>query len=90
MHSKIALISNEKTILGFEVAGVVSCPEATTVFCFDQDAKKEEVLDAFLSLTGREDVGIVLISENYAELIHDEISKHKRAIPSVLTIPFRL
>lgn len=90
MHAKLALISNEKTIVGFEIAGIADSPEDRTVFCLDQGAKKEEVLSIFLSLNAREDIGIILISENFAELIPDEIHEYQRAMPSVLTIPFRL
>lgn len=90
MHTKIALISNEKTIAGFEIAGVADCPETKTVFCLDQSAGKEEILSIFLSLNAREDIGIIFINENFAELISNEIHEHQKAVPSVLAIPFRL
>lgn len=82
----MALISNQQTILGFEIAGF---SESTLVHKFPENTEKEKILEAFNLLLKKDDVGIIFISSNFAESIKKEIDEYKGIIPSVFIIPLR-
>lgn len=89
MRSKVALITNHQTALGFEMAGLVDHPESKTIFKFEENISKDVILETFFSLVKREDVGIIFISSFFASMIDKEIQGFNELLPSVFIIPTR-
>lgn len=57
---------------------IKKCPADTAV---------SEIEDCFKRFVKRDDVDIILINQNYAELIRHVIDAHTAALPAVLEIP---
>jgi len=87
MGLEIGLIGTEKMAMAFKIAGLGTT--ASTVYAFDQHYDLEALRLAFASLTGRSDVGLVLIAENLFEVLADEIEEHKKTLPIIQRIPSR-
>jgi V-type H+-transporting ATPase subunit F len=51
------------------------------------DTAVSEIEDCFKRFVRRDDVDIILINQNYAELIRHVIDAHTAPIPAVLEIP---
>lgn len=51
------------------------------------DTAVSEIEDCFKRFVKRDDVDIILINQNYAELIRHVIDAHTAALPAVLEIP---
>ena len=52
-----------------------------------QDTKLQQVEEAFLSLSTRDDVGIILINQHIANDIRHVLKDYHATIPTVLEIP---
>lgn len=85
----VAIISNEKTVSGFKMAGVAN-NNLQNVFIFSEDADLDELSKVFRNLIKRSDVAIILISQSFAELIRDDINSFKGISPSICIIPTRV
>lgn len=87
MNMKIGLIGSEKTVQGFEIAGMSR--KEGTMYSFERDCNVETLKEAFYSLTKRSDVGLVFIAEDLSELLKNEINEYKKTLPTILRIPAR-
>ncbi len=78
---KIKVIGDEFTCLGFSLSGI------STVTAESENSVAEE----FEKALGDDDVGIILVTENEADLIRDKINRQKTegVIPLVVEIPSR-
>ncbi len=78
---KIKVIGDEFTCLGFALSGV-----STTVVEGEDSVSRE-----FEKALSDNDVGIILVTENEADLIRDKINKQKTEgeLPLVVEIPSR-
>jgi len=78
---KIKVIGDEFTCLGFALSGI------STVTAEAEDSVAEE----FEKALGDDDVGIILVTENEANLIRDKINRQKTEgeMPLVVEIPSR-
>jgi V/A-type H+-transporting ATPase subunit F len=78
---KIKVIGDEFTCLGFTLSGV------SAVSVESEDSVAEE----FDKALGDDDVGIILVTENEADMIRDRINKQKTEgeMPLVVEIPSR-
>jgi len=76
---KIKVIGDEFTCLGFTLSGV-------STVCVEN---KASVAQEFERALGDDDVGIILVTENEANLIRDKINKQKTEgeMPLVVEIP---
>ena len=76
---KFYVIGDRQTILGFRLVGI----EGRAV------ESREEALDALKAAVARKDVGIVLITENIAGQVRDEVEArlYGMGFPLVLEIP---
>lgn len=54
---------------------------------FNIDTAVSEIEDCFKRFIKRDDIDIILINQNYAELIRHVIDAHTSPIPAVLEIP---
>ena len=86
----ICVIGDEDTVTGFLLAGIGQRDaKGITNFLVVKETitKEEDVLNAFKSFTSRKDVGILLITQQAADMIRDTIANYHAAIPTVLEIP---
>lgn len=56
-------------------------------FFLSSDTPISEIEDCFKRFLKRDDIDIILINQNYAELIRHVIDAHTAPIPAVLEIP---
>lgn len=89
---KIAFIGDEDTVAGFGLAGCGSVDGQGTknYFIVDKHTRKADIEAAFLDLTSRKDVSILLINQVYANDIRNVVSEYAaegNVVPTVLEIP---
>ena len=87
--SLMAVIGDEDTVTGFLLAGVgnIDVRRNSNFLIVDAKTTKKTIEDAFKSMTSREDIAVVLITQVVADRIRFLVEAHARAIPSVLEIP---
>mmetsp|Transcript_5648 Transcript_5648/g.9852 ORF Transcript_5648/g.9852 Transcript_5648/m.9852 type:complete len:117 (+) Transcript_5648:117-467(+) len=85
----IALIADEDTITGFLLSGVgnIDIRKKSNFLVVDPKTEVKTIEASFKEFTSRDDIAIVLISQNVASRIRSAIDLHKKAVPSVLEIP---
>lgn len=85
----IAVIGDEDTCTGFLLGGIGEldknrCPNFLAV---DKDTPLSDIENAFTSFLTRDDIAIILIVQNVAEMIRYLIDAHTDPIPAILEIP---
>mmetsp|Transcript_32892 Transcript_32892/g.72641 ORF Transcript_32892/g.72641 Transcript_32892/m.72641 type:complete len:132 (+) Transcript_32892:97-492(+) len=85
----VAVIADEDTITGFLLAGMgnVDIRKKRNYLVVDAKTPPRTIEAAFKEFTGRDDIAIVLISQNVANMIRSVIDQHHKAVPAVLEIP---
>ena len=85
----LSVIGDADTCSGFLLAGVghVDMRRNTNYMIVNQHTQVRAIEAKFKELTARDDIAIVLISQNVANMIRHAIDQHTRAVPSVLEIP---
>ena len=84
----LAIIGDEETVTGFLLAGIGERNENSTNFLIvNSTTEKAQIEDFFKSLIVRKDIGIILISQNVAEIIRETLDAYDEIIPTVLEIP---
>ncbi len=85
----IAVIGDEDTCTGFLLGGIGELDKnrRPNFLAVDKDTPLNEIEDAFNSFLSREDIAIILIVQNVAEMIRHLIDAHTEPIPAVLEIP---
>ena len=85
----IAVIGDEDTVTGMLLAGIGDKSEKNgcNYFVVDKDTKVKEIEDAFLGLSKRNDIGIIIINQTIADLIRHILNNYTKAIPTVIEIP---
>ena len=85
----IAVIGDEDTCTGFLLGGIGELDKnrRPNFLAVDKDTPLSEIEDAFNSFLTREDIAIILIVQNVAEMIRHLIDAHVEPIPAVLEIP---
>ncbi|KAF3170405.1 H(+)-transporting V1 sector ATPase subunit F [Orbilia oligospora] len=87
----LAVIGDEDTVTGLLLAGighVTTGANATRNFLVvDPKSEIEKIEKAFDEMTGRKDIGILLINQHVAERIRYKIDMYTAAFPAVLEIP---
>ena len=83
----IAVIGDEVTVTGLLLAGIGERKEDQKNFFIINKEQDFEIEEIFKSLTKRKDIGIILISQNIADMIRGTINKYNEIIPTVLEIP---
>ncbi|VDL95305.1 unnamed protein product [Schistocephalus solidus] len=85
----IAVIGDEDTCTGFLLGGIGELDKnrRPNFLAVDKDTPLREIEEAFLSFVKREDIAIILIVQNVAEMIRHLIEAHTNPIPAVLEIP---
>ena len=83
----IAVIGDEVTVTGLLLAGIGERKEDQKNFFIINKEQDFEIEEIFNSLTKRKDIGIILISQNIADMIRGTINKYNEIFPTVLEIP---
>ena len=85
----VAVIGDEATVTGLLLTGMGERNKRgeTNFLIVTKDTTLSQIETAFKTYTEREDVGIVLISQNVAEMIRNLIAEYEGIVPTVLEIP---
>ncbi|KAF3903819.1 hypothetical protein AA313_de0205640 [Arthrobotrys entomopaga] len=94
----LAVIGDEDTVTGLLLAGIgtnaITLQHVTTganatrnFLIVDPKTETEKIEKSFDELTGRKDIGILLINQHVAEKIRYKIDTYTAAFPAVLEIP---
>lgn len=85
----ISVIGDEDTCVGFLLGGVgeINKNRHPNFMVVDKNTAVSEIEDCFKRFIKRDDIDIILINQNYAELIRHVIDAHTAPTPAVLEIP---
>ncbi|TPP63574.1 V-type proton ATPase subunit F [Fasciola gigantica] len=85
----IAVIGDEDTCTGFLLGGIGELDKnrRPNFFTVDKDTSLSAVEEAFKSFVSRDDIAIILIVQNVAEMIRHLIDSQTSALPAILEIP---
>lgn len=86
---KAAVLGDEDTVAGFLMAGIGMRDGMgrTNFFVVDSKTKRQDVEEAFRTMTERPDIGIILINQHVADDIRYLVDLHDKVIPTILEIP---
>lgn len=86
--SHYSLYVSQDTVSGFLLAGVGHrTADSTNFLIVKTDTKIQQVEEAFLNFSERDDVGIILINQHIASDIRHVLKDYNQTIPTVLEIP---
>ncbi|KAI5150707.1 V-type H+-transporting ATPase subunit F [Enteropsectra breve] len=85
--SKIAVIGDEETVVGYELAGVVRSGEGTNIHIVKRNESSERLAEIFDSLVERKDIAIIFICEFASQIIEKKVQGYKKILPSLLVVP---
>ncbi|GAU91180.1 hypothetical protein RvY_03487 [Ramazzottius varieornatus] len=85
----IAVMGDEDTVVGFLMGGIgeLNKQRHPNFFVVNKNTSVGEIEEAFKNLCKRDDIGIILISQNIAEMIRYVVDSYHQTIPTVLEIP---
>ncbi|VDM35099.1 unnamed protein product [Hydatigera taeniaeformis] len=85
----IAVIGDEDTCTGFLLGGIGELDKnrRPNFLAVDKDTPLSDIENAFTSFLTRDDIAIILIVQNVAEMIRYLIDAHTDPIPAILEIP---
>nr|CAG4644037.1 EOG090X07S9 [Lepidurus arcticus] len=85
----IAVIGDEDTCVGFLLGGIgeINKHRQPNFMVVDKNTSVGEIEECFKRFLKRDDIDIILINQNVAELIRHVIDLHHSPIPAVLEIP---
>ena len=85
----VAAICDVATLTGLLLTGMGerNLKGQTNFLIVDKETTDGQIEEALRQMLAREDVGIVLISQNIAERVRNIIIEHEKVIPTILEIP---
>ncbi|GBM49910.1 V-type proton ATPase subunit F-like [Argiope bruennichi] len=85
----IAVIGDEDTCVGFLLGGIgeLNKSRQTNFMVVEKNTSASEVEETFKNFVKRDDIDIILINQNIAEMIRYVIDAHTKPVPAVLEIP---
>nr|WCZ58423.1 V-type proton ATPase subunit F [Paratrimastix eleionoma] len=85
----VAVIGEEDTVVGFLLAGVGNIDNSRTpnFLVVDNKTPRDQIEEAFVRFTRREDVGVILINQHIADEIRNLIDEYDQSVPTILEIP---
>jgi len=89
---KIAIIGDEDTVTGFVMAGIghVDGQGRKSFMVVDAKTRRADIVENFLSYTGRSDVAMVLMTQSVADDIRETVTEYTtsgKVVPTILEIP---
>lgn len=85
----ISVMGDEDTCVGFLLGGIgeLNKNRQANFFVVDKNTSIQEIEEKFRELTRREDIAILLIQQNIADLVRSEIENYSKVVPAILEIP---
>jgi len=85
----LGVIGDEDTCVGFLLGGIgeLNKNRQPNFLVVDKDTAITEIEDTLKKFIRRDDIDIILINQNVAELVRTTIEGHKAPIPAILEIP---
>uniref|UniRef100_A0A1B6LLG9 V-type proton ATPase subunit F n=1 Tax=Graphocephala atropunctata TaxID=36148 RepID=A0A1B6LLG9_9HEMI len=85
----IAVIGDEDTCVGFLLGGLgeINKKRLSNFMVVNKNTSVNEIVESFKRFIKRDDIDIILINQNVAELIRNCIDAHLQPVPAVLEIP---
>jgi V-type H+-transporting ATPase subunit F len=85
----LAVIGDEDTCVGFLLGGIgeINKNRQPNFLVVDKNTSIGEIEDTFKRFVRRDDIDIILINQNVAEMIRHAIDSHQDPMPAVLEIP---
>eukprot|EP00347_Sterkiella_histriomuscorum_P020852 403336220 len=85
----VAVIGDEPTVTGFLLTGIGERNRKgdANFLIVTKDTTLTQIEIFFKKLIDRDDIGIIMISQNIAEMIRNLITEHQEVIPTVMEIP---
>jgi len=85
----LAVIGDEDTCVGFLLGGIgeVNKNRQPNFLVVDKNTSIGEIEETFKRFIRRDDIDIILINQNVAEMIRHAIDSHMEPTPAVLEIP---
>ena len=85
----IGVIGDEDTCVGFLLGGVgeMNKNRQPNFMVVDKNTALTEIEDCLKKFIRRDDIDIILINQNVAELIRHTIDQHTAPVPAILEIP---
>ena len=85
----IAAIGDESTITGLLLTGMGerNLKGQTNFFVVEKETTQQQCEEVLRGWLDRSDIGIILISQNVAEMVRDVIVSNEKVIPTILEIP---
>jgi V-type H+-transporting ATPase subunit F len=83
------VIGDEDTCVGFLLGGIgeINKNRQPNFFVVDKNTSISELEETFKKFIRRDDIDIILINQNVAEMIRYVIDTHTTPVPAVLEIP---
>ncbi|XP_040570569.1 V-type proton ATPase subunit F [Lepeophtheirus salmonis] len=85
----IGVIGDEDTCVGFLLGGIgeMNKNRKPNFMVVDKDSAITEIEDCLKTFIKRDDIDIILINQNVAEMVRAVIDAHTAPIPAILEIP---
>jgi len=85
----VAVIGDEDTCVGFLLGGIgeLNKSRQTNFMVVEKNTPAPEIEETFKNFVKRDDIDIILINQNIAEMIRYVIDAHVKPVPAVLEIP---
>ncbi len=85
----VGVIGDEATVTGFLLTGVGERNKKgeANFMIVSKDTTLSQIEQAFTKMLQRDDIGIIMISQNIAEQIRNLIAEHDQVIPTIMEIP---
>merc|ERR1711963_1268218 len=85
----LGVIGDEDTCVGFLLGGIgeLNKNRQPNFLVVDKDTAVSEIEDTLKKFIRRDDIDIILINQNVAELVRTTIEGHTAPVPAILEIP---
>lgn len=85
----VGAIADQTTMTGFLLTGMGERNHKgqQNFLIVDKEMSDTEIETAFRKMLERDDIGVILISQNIAERVRNIIVEHDKVIPTILEIP---
>lgn len=85
----VAIMGDEATVTGFLLTGIGERNRKgeANFLIVTKDTSLSQIEVFFKKMLEREDIGIIMISQNIAEQIRNLIAEHDKVIPTIMEIP---
>ena len=85
----VGVIGDEATVTGFLLTGIGERSKngEANFLIVTKDTTLSQIEGAFTKMLANPEMGIIMISQNIAELIRNKIAEHEEVLPTIMEIP---